>query len=141
MNPMTNPPHFGALIYAKDLERVAGFYRRLLALPVVRADLDHVVLGSGSFELIVHAIPAAIADTITISTPPEVREETPIKLLLPIADLAQARTLATQLGGHLAAVDREWQIGDLRVCDGHDPEGNVFQLRQDIAHAGARQGS
>jgi predicted enzyme related to lactoylglutathione lyase len=129
---MTNTPTVGALIYAKDLERVAGFYRRLLALSVVHAELDRVVLGSGGFELIIHAIPADIASTIRITTPPAVRQETPIKLLLPIDDLAQARSMATQLGGHLASADREWQLANVRVCDGHDPEGNVFQLRQAV---------
>lgn len=134
---MTNPPTFGALIYAKNLERLAGFYRRLLALAIIQADLDHVVLGTAGFELIIHAIPADIAGAINISTPPQVREETPIKLLLPIADLSQARTTAVQLGGHLASADREWQSGPWRVCDGHDPEGNVFQLRQDTGRANA----
>jgi hypothetical protein len=27
-------------------------------------------------------------------------------------------------------VEREWRFEDAKVCDGHDPEGNVFQLRQ-----------
>jgi hypothetical protein len=26
--------------------------------------------------------------------------------------------------------DAEWLFEGSRVCDGHDPEGNVFQLRQ-----------
>jgi hypothetical protein len=28
------------------------------------------------------------------------------------------------------AADREWEFEGAKVCDGHDPEGNVFQLRQ-----------
>jgi len=28
------------------------------------------------------------------------------------------------------AVEREWELRGANVCDGHDPEGNIFQLRQ-----------
>jgi hypothetical protein len=28
------------------------------------------------------------------------------------------------------AVDREWELEGAKVCDGCDPEGNVFQIRQ-----------
>ena len=27
-------------------------------------------------------------------------------------------------------VETEWTFGLVRVCDGHDPEGNVVQFRQ-----------
>jgi hypothetical protein len=30
------------------------------------------------------------------------------------------------------AVEREWEFEGAKVCDGHDPEGNVFQLRQAV---------
>jgi len=28
--------------------------------------------------------------------------------------------------------EREWQFKDARACDGIDPEGNIFQLRQPL---------
>ena len=34
-----------------------------------------------------------------------------------------------RLGGELNPPDREWQLGSERICDGVDPEGNVFQVR------------
>ncbi|MGD9944835.1 MAG: VOC family protein [Burkholderiaceae bacterium] len=120
----------GAVIFAKDLERLARFYERLLTFRVSHAEPDHVVLESEAFELVIHAIPEHIASSIVISEPPEVREETPIKLFFAVENLAQARAAAAQLGGLLAPVQREWQGAGFRVCDGHDPEGNVFQLRQ-----------
>lgn len=127
---MVDIPRPGALLFAKDLDGLARFYERLLGLSVQRADGDHVVLASATFELIVHAIPAAIAQDITIGNPPEIREETPIKLLFPVASIADARAIAASLGGQLNPPDREWQAHGIRVCDGYDPEGNVFQLRQ-----------
>jgi hypothetical protein len=30
------------------------------------------------------------------------------------------------------AVEREWEFEGAKVCDGHDPEGNVFQIRQAV---------
>ncbi|GAB3359420.1 VOC family protein [Lysobacter tyrosinilyticus] len=129
---MRNPPTPGALIFAKNLGQVAAFYEKLLALSVVHAESDHVVLESGNFQLIIHAIPEHIASSIAISVPPIVREEQAIKLLFPVPSLTQARSVASLLGGHLDPAHREWQAAGMRVCNGYDPEGNVFQLRQEV---------
>jgi predicted enzyme related to lactoylglutathione lyase len=127
---MQDTPKPGALVFAKNLERLARFYEQLLTLSVSHEDRDHVILESANFELIVHAIPEHIADSIAISVPPQAREETPIKLLFPVPNLSEARAAASRLGGQLGPAEREWQAGKVRVCDGCDPEGNVFQLRQ-----------
>lgn len=127
---MPSTPKPGALVFAKDLQRVARFYAEVLALSATQAEQDHVTLESDIFQLVIHAIPRPIADSIRIAIPPEVREDTPIKLLLPVGSIAAARALAPSLGGQVGPVEREWELGDLRVCDGFDPEGNVFQLRQ-----------
>lgn len=129
---MLDTPKPGAVVFAKGLERVAKFYEQLLSLSVTHAEPDHVVLESEQLELVVHAIPGHIARSITITEPPEVREETPIKLFFPVASLAAARSLASLLGGHLNPGQREWTGRGFRACDGHDPEGNVFQLRQNV---------
>ena len=55
--------------------------------------------------------------------------ERPIKLVLPTGSLALSRARAAALGGAMNGEDREWPWQGDRVCDGHDPEGNVFQLR------------
>ena len=33
------------------------------------------------------------------------------------------------LGGELNANEKEWEFDKHRVCDGYDPEGNIFQIR------------
>lgn len=129
--PNTTKP--GAVIFAKQLERLATFYQALLALPVTHTEADHVILESDGFELVIHAIPAHIADNITITEPPEVREGTAVKLVFPVASLVAARLAAAGFGGALNPMEREWTGGGYRACDGHDPEGNVFQLRQRAA--------
>lgn len=127
---MTSPRHSGAVIFAKDIRRVAAFYEHLCALAVVDAHSDHIVLESGAVQLVIHGIPLRIAQDIHITQPPAVREETPIKLFFPVASLAEARALAAQWGGQLLPVGREWEARGFRACDGHDPEGNVVQFRQ-----------
>ena len=119
-----------AVVFAKDVPGLAAFYRALLDLSDKAADADHVVLEGEGFQLVIHGIPAAVALAIEITTPPEVREETPIKLCWQVLSLADARQQARALGGGLGAPDREWAWRHFRACDGFDPEGNVFQLRE-----------
>ena len=52
-----------------------------------------------------------------------------MKPLLPVASLDEARAAAASLGGIVDGVEREWDWRGATVVDGHDPEGNVFQLR------------
>jgi len=129
---MPSTPKPGAVVFAKGLERIAKFYEQLLSLSVTRAERDHVVLESEHLELVIHAIPNRIAGSITIAEPPEVREGTSIKLFFPVASLAEARSRAFLLGGQVNPSQREWAGNGFRACDGFDPEGNVFQLRQNV---------
>jgi len=129
---MPSTPKPGAVVFVKNLERVAKFYEKLLSLSVVEAESGHVVLESEAIQLVLHAIPAHIAESISISEPPEVREETPIKLFFPVVSIAQARASAPALGGQVGPVEQEWEFRGIRACDAYDPEGNVFQLRQNV---------
>lgn len=122
-----SPAAAGAVLFAKDLLRTATFYERVFDVRVVRREADHVVLRSASFEVVVHAIPAHIAATFSIATPPERRDEAAVKLCLPVASLAEARSMATTCGGAIDPAEREWVYEGRRVCDGMDPEGNVVQ--------------
>jgi predicted enzyme related to lactoylglutathione lyase len=127
---MSDLPKPAVVVFAKDLARVARFYEGVAAMTFAHRDADHVVLDSERMQIVVHAIPRAIAEGIEIADPPARREDTPIKLCLPVASIARARAIAARLGGKLDAPDREWQARGFRACDGHDPEGNVVQLRE-----------
>ncbi|HEY1398396.1 VOC family protein [Roseateles sp.] len=128
-----NEPKSGAVLFAKQLERLAGFYAQVLSMPVAHKASDHVVLETASFELVIHAIPESIAAAIRIADPPEVREETPIKLMFPVASIDEVRARAVSLGGRVWSREKEWEAAGIRICDGVDPEGNVFQVRQRVA--------
>jgi predicted enzyme related to lactoylglutathione lyase len=127
---MPGPFAAGAVVYAKNAPALATFYSAVAGLSEVHAESGHVVLEASGFQLVVLAVPAHIAASIHISSPPRRREDTPIKLVFAVGSLAASRAAAQRLGGELNAADREWQFQGTRVCDGHDPEGNVFQVRQ-----------
>lgn len=119
-----------AVIFARDCLALAEFYRNVAVMRELSRAEDHVVLLCGAFRLIVHQIPERYAKDIAVRVPPVVRERTSIKLCFPVADLARARETAARLGGALYGPEREWRDESSILCDGYDPEGNVFQLCQ-----------
>lgn len=124
---------FGAVVFAKDVPALARFYEAVLGLQRMHSADDHCVLRADSgMELVVHGIPRAIADSFSISSPPERREDCALKLFFPVPSLAAARARARALGGDVLGPEREWQMRGFRACDGHDPEGNVMQLREPV---------
>jgi predicted enzyme related to lactoylglutathione lyase len=120
----------GAVVYAKDLARVSAFYASVPGFAVAHSAPDHVVLESPALQLVIVAVPEVIAATIGVDDPPVRRTETPIKLVLNVARIEDMRASAESWGGQLDPPEREWQFREFRVCDGHDPEGNVVQFRE-----------
>lgn len=128
---MSGAATVGAVVYAKDVARVSAFYAETCALRLVRSEADHVVLERPAFELVIVAVPERIAKSIEIASPPVRREGTPIKLVFEVASIDAVRARAPGLGGALNPPEREWRWHGRRVCDGHDPEGNVVQFREE----------
>ncbi len=120
----------GAVVFAKDVVKVASFYRDLLSLSEKARDAGKIVLESKSYSLVIHGIPDHISKSNNISTPPVLRENTAMKLYFPVSSIGDARNMASKLGGGLKSKDNEWHISNFVACDGYDPEGNVFQVRQ-----------
>ena len=127
-----NMPHIaaGAVIYVKDLARLAKFYEIVSDLKVREIDNSHIRLESDAFQLVILQVPKRIANSIEICEPPLPRENTAIKLVFFVESISAARDRIRALGGDLNASEKEWKYGSHTVCDGHDPEGNIFQLRQ-----------
>ncbi|MBI1325691.1 hypothetical protein GC170_21205 [bacterium] len=127
---MDNCPKPSVVLFACDVARVSVFYRELAAMQVAFADDDHVVLSVAGFELVVHRLfgePEPSQDTSGVVT---AREDSYSKLCLPVSDLEEARTTAARLGGSIKPQSFEWSARGFRACDGHDPEGNIIQVRQ-----------
>ena len=130
---MQSRPKPSAVVFAKDVSKLACFYKEVIGLTEAHRDKDHVVLDDQDFQLVIHGIPKKIAAEIQIANPPQIRENTPIKLCLPVMSIEQARQKAAELGGKVGAKTKEWEARGFRACDGYDPEGNVFQVRESAA--------
>jgi len=130
---MKTRPKPSIVIFAKSVPKLANFYERVAQMTVVHQDKDHTVLDQEGFQVVIHGIPKAIAAQIHIAEPPQVREDTPIKVCLPVASIDHARTTAAELGGNVGPKRQEWEARGFRACDGYDPEGNVFQVRESAA--------
>jgi Glyoxalase-like domain len=127
---MNSRPKPSAVIFAKDIEALAMFYREVAEMDEVFKDKDHIVLNEEGFQIVVHCIPQNIADSIEISTPPNIRAETPIKICVPVSSIEYARSKAAELGGLIGPKEHEWPARGFTAYDGYDPEGNVFQVRE-----------
>lgn len=106
---------------------MASFYETLVPMTRVHASEELIVLQSPDLQLIVHAMPPAIASTVVITSPPE-RRETALKLFFTLSSLAAAEATAARLGGEVFS--EQWQGPGFRVRNACDPEGNLFQVRE-----------
>jgi catechol-2,3-dioxygenase len=115
------------ILYVQDVERLAKFYQDIFQFQVAQEIKgEWVVLRAGACELALHRVgkPYRVADTTSWKV------ETNAKLVLSVtSDLAEMRAQLIRKGV---------PMGDIKaypgltgpLCDGTDPEGNVFQLAQ-----------
>lgn len=124
---MSGPARAGALIYAKHLHALSAFYQSLLSMTVQREDAEHQVLSNGDLQLILHAMPAAVAAAVEVTVPPQLRESQALKLFFTVPSLAQAEAVAADHGG--GVFGPVYDGPGFRVRNAFDPEGNIFHLR------------
>ena len=125
-----------ATMFGVDLDRLATFYRSVLGLSVIEsATGDFVTMASagGAVELSIVQIPVHIAASIVVAEPPFAQEDAAIKRSFLVADLDASRARTASLGGAIQSADHGWSWRGHLHCDGHDPEGNGFQVRAAVA--------
>jgi hypothetical protein len=113
-----------AIIFAKNIDRMATFYRDALGLIPLTAKSSEgwLEFDAGGVDLALHVIPAHLAEAIEVTALPIAREGTPIKLVFEVPDIEVARIHLINHGATMSAPS-PWGY-----CDGVDPEGNVFQI-------------
>ena len=121
-----------AVIYAKDLERMAEFYTALGLKVDESQPGDYAVLTGRDVELSIIQIPQAIASQIEISSPPQARERTPIKLAFVVSSIDETLAATRLLDGRIKDGSTRWQFRGHAIQDAIDPEGNVYQLREPL---------
>jgi catechol-2,3-dioxygenase len=106
-----------AMLYVKDFPGMVSYYAEILrARPVAETLTENwAEFETGGALFALHAIPEAIAVAIAP------REETPIKLMFEVEDLAHERERLEALGANV--LPRPWAAFDVI-----DPEGNIFQV-------------
>ena len=119
----------GAVLFAKDLNRVATFYSVVLGLTEANHADDHIVLESPGFQLVVHRLTGGGSPAGDITSPPARRATAAFKPVFFVPSIARLREVAETHGGVLEPPDQEWSFNGVTVCDGLDPEGNVIQFR------------
>jgi catechol 2,3-dioxygenase-like lactoylglutathione lyase family enzyme len=127
----------GAVLYAKNVDRVATFYAAVLGLTeATRAD-DHIALESTGFHLVVHRITGAGSAAGDITDPPARRATAAFKPVFFVSDVSPLRAVVAAYGGVMEPADRQWSFNGMTVCDALDPEGNVIQFRAGQADGGS----
>lgn len=127
---MPGPAAAGVLIYAKDFQSLAGFYEQVLGMQRLHEDEHIIVLESAALQLVIHALPAEIAERVKIGTPPQRRADVALKFFVTVPAIAEAQGAAQALGGQV--FDERWQGPGFAACNAMDKEGNVFQLRETL---------
>ena len=122
-----------SVVYAKDIQKVAAFYRRTLSLAVLEEEQNFVVVGNAGYEIAVVRMADSIARATQISVPPVVREDTPIKCSFWVENLQSVKMEAEAAGGATKPLSSAWSWRGQLHLDGHDPEGNVVQFRTSAA--------
>jgi predicted enzyme related to lactoylglutathione lyase len=115
-----------AVLFAKDFQRVASFYREVFCAQLLRSDAEHEVLECLGFHLVIHQIPQTFAPSTIVTAPPKRRERAAIRLDFPVADMEKSRGSAQRLGGQIDEEPPSWAAADEMFFLGHDPEGNVI---------------
>ncbi len=116
------------IIFAKDMAKMASFYGSVIGLPRVETpddSADFISFDAGALQLALHRIPEEYARGIEITDPPMARKNAVIKVVFGAVNVNQTRGELESRGATLGPVR---QFGDLHLCDGTDPEGNIFQL-------------
>jgi catechol-2,3-dioxygenase len=130
---MSTKPKPSVVVFVADVRRMTGFYRELAAMSVLHEDDDYAVMEVDGVQLVIHRLagePQVRADE-TGHVP--VRQDSFVKLCLPVVSIAAARAIAAGNGGAIKSAEHEWEARGFRACDGHDPEGNVIQVRENAS--------
>jgi predicted enzyme related to lactoylglutathione lyase len=127
---MSTRPLPSVVLFVADVERVASFYKGVASMQFVAGDSEHAVLEIEGFQLVVHQLKGEPEPLQDSSGGVRVREDSYLKLCVPVQSINAARSKAASLGGFIKPAQHEWQARGFRACDGNDPEGNVIQVRE-----------
>mgnify|MGYP000884852556 CR=1 FL=1 len=115
------------ILYVKNLEKLKAFYAEVLELKIIEDDQEHWVLFSaGNASLGLHKIGEAYQDKIEDGY----TFDNNTKIVFQISsDIHEYRETLMSKNVNMRQV-KTFDNYDFWLCDGTDPEGNVFQIKQ-----------
>lgn len=115
----------GLILYARDLNALTNFYVDTFHFEYMDGDKTYARLLDRGTELVILQSPPEFVD---VSTEP--RTLVPMKPVFFMQyTLAEMRISIINNGGFFKSQEAEWEFEGHFVCDGHDIEGNIFQVR------------
>jgi predicted enzyme related to lactoylglutathione lyase len=118
------------VIFAVDVNKVAAFYQAVIGVspcPNPGDNKNDLRLCKENEEILIHSIPAHIAKTITVQSPPIPREDSAMKPIFDVESLTESLAQVSNNGVVVTATT--FALDGLTRHDVLDPEGNVIQLR------------
>jgi len=114
------------IVYVQDVERLSDFYRQAFGFPLAQHIAgEWAVLKAGACELALHRVGPAYRDGVG-----RTGDGSNAKLVFEIdGPLAETREKLLALGVVMEEIKQYPGLTGL-LCDGRDPEGNVFQLAE-----------
>jgi catechol 2,3-dioxygenase-like lactoylglutathione lyase family enzyme len=115
------------ILYVQDVRRLTRFYRDVLGLAIVQEiEGEWVVFRPGPCELALHRVGRSYRTADTRSW----KVETNVKLVLVVTrKIAELRAELVSKGVPMREI-KSYPGFPGPLCDGEDPEGNIFQLQQ-----------
>jgi catechol 2,3-dioxygenase-like lactoylglutathione lyase family enzyme len=113
------------ILYVRDVELLKAFYQTHFAFPVTEAiENEWAVLKAGEIEIALHRVGEPYR---TLSNHGSTSNA---KIVFTVASgLSEMRESLLRAGVRMRDLKRYDGVAQL-LCDGEDPEGNVFQLSQ-----------
>ncbi|MGG9963403.1 VOC family protein [Ferruginibacter sp. SUN106] len=113
------------ILFASDVEQLKLFYQQHFAFTIVEEiPNEWVVLNAGQIEIAFHRIGEAYRN----NSDQAFKIESNTKLVFKIVDdIEQLRSALIESGVPMTTI-KSYPGFDHLLCDGEDPEGNVFQL-------------
>ena len=116
----------GIILFVKDVEKLKSFYINNFNLELKEEiSSEWVLLKAGQCEIGLHKTGSQYLTDIDKSE----KDESNTKMVFDIDEdiyLMREKLLSKNV---ILGEIKTWDGFDYRVCDGEDPEGNVFQLR------------
>ena len=115
------------ILFVRDVERLSDFYTGIFQLDLIEHTPQMwALLKAGNMSIGLHRI----GQEYLAETDDSFRVDNNVKLVFEIfEDIHQLRESLLQSGVTIRDV-KTFENYDYRLCDGEDPEGNVFQLKQ-----------